>query len=153
MIWLLANWKLVAVAALIAVLCGYGLTMKSQRDAVTVEFSDYRRTIAIAAQAAAEQALKKTIADEKRKEESDVENVRLRAALDAATRRLRDARASSSFVPPAAPNAPSPADATFQRAELERALRTLDSGIQELVDEGSKAVIDLDTAKRWAQER
>lgn len=152
MTFFLLYWKQIAVAVFIALLVGYGQTMRVQRDMARNEYSDFRREVAIAAQAAAEQALKKTIADEKRKEEADVENVRLNAALAAATRKLRDARASSSFVPAAASNAPSPANATFDRAELERALRAFDSEIQGLVDEGSRAIVDLDTAKRWAQQ-
>lgn len=153
MIWLLANWKLVAIGALIAILGAYGMTMRTQRDIARAEYSDYRRNVAVAAQAAAEQALQKTIEDEKKKEKADEENLRLRTALDATTRRLRDARAASSFVPAAASCPSRPESASFDRTLLERALRDLDSEVQGLVDEGSRAVIDLDSAKRWAQER
>lgn len=151
MTWLLANWKIVAVAALVLILAGYGQTMRAQRDALRVEYSDYRREVARAAQLAAERALKKTIEDEERKEKADVENLRLRALLDATTRRLRDARRDSSFVPPAASCPDRPASACFQRADLERALQQLDREVSELVEEGDRAIIDLETAKRWAQ--
>lgn len=151
--WCLEYWYVVAVAALIALLAGYGVTMRAERDAARSEYSDYRRQVAVAAQAAAEEALKKTIADEKRKEEADANNLRLRADLDLLTKRLRDARASSNFVPAAASCPERPASAAFDRVLLERALRDFDSAVQGLVDEGSRAVIDLDTAKRWATER
>ena len=149
---LLTN-KYVWIGLVMLALGAYGLAMKSQRDAIRAEYAEYRTQVAVAAQAAAEQALKKTIEDEKRKEEADVENLRLVAALNAATRRLRDARAGSNFVP-ATPACPArPESACLDRTQLEHALRTLDTEVQSLVDEGSRAVIDLDTAKRWAQER
>lgn len=150
-IWLLANWKLVAIGALVFTLGAYGMTMRTQRDIARAEYSDFRREVAIAAQAAAEKALQRTIEDEKRKEAADVENLRLRSALDATTRRLRDARRDGSFVPAAASCPSRPESACLDRAILERALRDLDAGVQELIDEGSRAVIDLDTAKGWAQ--
>lgn len=153
MIWLARNWKLVAVGTIILVLGMYGQTMRVQRDIARNEYSDFRREVAIAAQHAAENALQKTIADEKRKEEADVENLRLNAALAAATRKLRDARASSSFVPAAASCPDRPTSAAFDRVLLERALRDFDSEIQGLVDEGSRAIVDLDTAKLWATTR
>lgn len=150
--WCIANWKVVAVGLLVAILAAYGVTMRTQRDIARAEYSDYRRDVAVAAQAAAEQALKKTIADEKRKEEADEENMRLQRSLADATRKLRDARAASSFVPATASCPSRPESACFQRADLERALRELDQEVQRLVDEGSRAVVELDTVKRWAQE-
>ena len=152
MTWLLLNWKLVLVGMLIATLAAYGTAMRLQRDGIRAEYAEYRTKVATAAQAAAEAALKRTIEDEKRKEKVDVENLRLRADLDATTRRLRDARRDSSFVPPAAANAPSPANATFDRAKLERAIQQLDDGVQELIAEGDRAIVDLDTAKKWGLE-
>jgi len=139
-------WEAVVFAALLA----FAGAMYVQRNAIKTEYAEYRTHVAQAAQAAAEQSLKKTIADEKRREESDVENLRLRTALDATTRKLRDARANSNFVPAAASCPERPSSAAFDRALLERALRDFDSEVQGLVDEGSRAVIDLDTAKRWA---
>lgn len=150
---LLSNWRLVLELVLAGVLVVYGISMRTERDIARAEYSEFRREVAIAAQAAAEQALKKTIADQKRKEEADADNLRLRGDLDLLTKRLRDARASSNFVP-AAPSCPDrPDSAAFDRTLLERALRTLDSEVQGLVDEGSRAVIDLDTARRWAKDR
>lgn len=147
------NWKLVAVGVIVAILGTYGVTMRTQRDIARADYSEYRLKIAVAAQAAAEEALKRTIADEKRKEAADADNLRLRGDLAVLTKRLRDARAGSSFVPAAASCPDRPSSAAFDRTLLERALRDFDSAIQGLVDEGSRAVIDLDTAKRWAKER
>jgi len=153
MTFFLLYWKQIAVAVFIALLVGYGQTMRVQRDIARNEYSDFRREVAISAQAAAENALKKTIADEKRKEEADANNLRLRSDLAVLTKRLRDARANSNFVPAAPAGSDSPARATFDREALERAIRAFDSEVQGLIDEGSRAVVDLDTAKRWARER
>lgn len=150
---LLSNWRLVLELVVVGVLLAYGFTMEKQRDRARNEYSDFRREVAIAAQNAAEQALKKTIADEKRKEEADAENLRLQRALADTARRLRDARASSNFLP-TAPSCPErPASACFQREDLERALQRLDSGVSSLLEEGDRAIVDLETAKRWAKER
>lgn len=148
--WLLSNWRLVAVGVLMLTLGGYAMTMRLERDAVKAEYVDYRENVAKAAVAAAEAALQKTIADEKRKEEADAENLRLRADLDTTARKLRDARAAGSFVPPAPSGAASPVLACFGRDDLERALQQLDAGVSGLLAEGDRAVVDLDTAKRWA---
>lgn len=153
MIWLAANWKIVAVAAIITILAGYGQTMRYQRDSLRVEYSDYRREIAKAAQLAAEQALKKTIEDQEWKGKADADNLRLRGDLAVLTKRLRDARASSNLVPAAASCPDRPASACFQRADLERALQRLDAGVSDLLGEGDRAIVDLETAKKWAQER
>ena len=150
--WCLDNWHVVAVVALVLGLVGWGVKNGMERDAVTVEYADFRRDVAQAAQAAAESALKQTIEDEERREKVDAEHARKVAALDATTRRLRDARRDSSFVPPAAANAPSPSNATFDRAKLERAIQQLDDGVQGLIAEGDRAIVDLDTAKKWGLE-
>ena len=150
---LLSNWRLVLEVVIVGLLVAYGVTMKAERDTLKAEYAEYRTLVAKAAQAAAEESLKKTIEDEKRKEAADAENMRLNRQLADAARRLRDARAASNFVPAASPGAASPERACFGRTELERTLQQLDAGIQELITEGDRAVIDLDTARRWAQGR
>lgn len=149
--WCLEYWYVLVIAAALLALGGWGLKMKSERDAARVEYADYRKTIAEGAVKAAEAALKKTIADQRKRDEADAENLRLQRDLAAATRRLRDARATGSLVPAAASCPERPASACFNRDALERALRDFDAGIQGLVDEGGRAVIDLDTARRWAE--
>lgn len=147
------QYQIIAALAIVLALGSWGGYQTIRKNQVQTEYADFRREVAKAAQAAAEQSLQKTIADEKRKEESDAENLRLRADLAATTRRLRDARASVSFVPAPAANAPDPAIACFDRSQLDGALRKLDSDVQGLIDEGAAALIDLDTAKRWAAGR
>ncbi len=153
MTFFLLYWKQIALAVAFGLLAAYAGLQRVEKDAIRAEYAEYRTKVAEAARAAAAAALQRTIADEKRKEEADEENLRLRTALAATTRKLRDARAASSFVPPSAPGASRPEVAAFDRAELERALRELDQEIQGLIDEGDQAVIDLNTARNWARER
>mgnify|MGYP001565117177 FL=1 len=95
--------------------------------------------------------IKQQIKDDKlRKENADAENKRTTDALRVTIKRLRDQRAGASFVPPASSAAKRPDRATFDRAELERALQRLDDGVSGIVEEGDQARIDLDTAKRWS---
>ena len=70
--------------------------------------------------------------------------------LRADNKRLRSARASSSFVPATTTGASRPDLACFGRPELESALRTLDTEIQGLIEIGDEATVNLDMAKRWA---
>lgn len=153
MTFLLANWRLIAVAALVAVLGGYGMTMRLQRDNARSEYAEFKAQTAKAAWQAAEKALQETIADQKRKEAADAENSDALATLAGTIKRLRDSRAGSGVLPPS-PSSPGGADiACFDRPALERAYGELVAGLRELSDEGSKTAVDLDTAKRWAQGR
>lgn len=138
---------------MVAGLLAFAGAMYVQKNAIKTEYAEYRTQIAQAAQAAAEVALQKTIADEKKKEVADADNLRLRGDLAVLTKRLRDARANSNFVPATASCPERPLSAAFNREALERALRDFDSEVQSLIDEGSRAVIDLDSAKAWAANR
>lgn len=153
--WCLSNWKLVAVGVLVAILGAYGVTMRTQRDIARAEYSDFRREIAVAAQAAAEQALKRTIADEKRKEESDAAHAKTVATLTDSIGRLRLERddARSRFLPPTAAAPDRPDLACFDRAEYLGAYRDLVSEVRGPADEGTAATVDLDAAKGWATSR
>lgn len=109
-----------------------------------------------ATEALGEQARERTATriktDKLAKEKADAQNKVDRDNFRATVIRLRNERTSSSFVPAAPAGAASPDRAAFGRADLERAIRELDQGVQGLVDQGSAAIIDLDTAKRWAQD-
>ena len=150
---LLANWRLVLEAVVVALLIAYGFTMRVQRDIARNEYSDFRREVALAAQKAAELALQRTIEDEKRKEAADADNLRLRSDLALLTKRLRDARANSGILPPTASCPGRPDSATFNATLLERALQQLDGEVSGLLEEGDRAIVDLETAKAWAKSR
>jgi hypothetical protein len=153
MIWLLANWRLVAIASVVAVLGGYGMTMRVQRDNARSELVEFKAQSAKAAWLAAEKAFQETIADQKRKEAADAENSAALAALAGTIKRLRNERPPSNFVPAAPAGSSRPDLACFDRPALERAYGELVVGVRELADEGAAATVGLDTARRWAAGR
>ena len=104
-------------------------------------------------EAAKQRAEKIATADKLRKEHADAENNRTITNLRADVKRLRDERASGGGLSAPATSAGSPDRICFDPAKFSAALRTLDEGILGIVETGSEAVIDLDTAKQWAQSR
>jgi len=120
---------------------------------VRAEFDKFKIALAEEGRKAEALARQREAKDRKAKENADAENKRLRDDLSAARRRLRDnrARPDSGVVPRAAAGSVSPERAAFDRAELDRALRAFTAGVEELVGEGAEAIVDLDTAKKWAQ--
>jgi hypothetical protein len=128
--------------------------------------SDLRETksahAAYAAQVSADNmalkvAVSKREADEAvKKEKADAENVRtvsvLAGHLDRMRRERDDARAN--FLPPASASAGSKCpdgQVCLDRAEYLGAYRELVQEVRGAGDEGTSAVTDLDTAKKWAQ--
>lgn len=95
----------------------------------------------------------KRIEDEHKqlKKESDRENKLALDTLRSDIKRLRSDRPSGGFVPPAAPGSSRPDLACYDRTELVGATGKLIDGVRGLVDEGSTATVNLNTAKQWAQ--
>jgi len=98
------------------------------------------------------------VADKQRKEQADYDNAKTKrdlAGVYAAYRKLRDQRGNSGsgFLPPTTPGSASPATASFDRTGLDRALSGFDSGVTGLLERGDQAIVDLNTAKTWAQTR
>lgn len=150
----LAKWGVIVTLALACM--AFGAVKMHQHDevaydALDLQFSTFKgETQRLGAQAKAE-AEAKAAADKRNKDQTDAENKRVTDALLADIKRLRNARAGGSFVPAAPASASRPDLACFDRAELERSIRAFDTGLQGLVDEGSKATVDLNSAKVWAQ--
>jgi len=88
-----------------------------------------------------------------RMEKANAENARTRSALAVALNGLRNASSRGGGLSSPAPSAASPARTCFDPAKLDSALRKLDAGILGIVEVGSGAMIDLDSAKTWAQMR
>lgn len=138
------------------VVTGGGVAWKLQGwrlDAVKAEFKGFVDTTKAIGEAAQKLSDATKAADKKRQEQANEENKRTTDTLRADIKRLRNARASGNFVPAAATSASRPDLACFDRPELERAIRVLDLEIQGLVDEGSAAAVNLNTARGWAQSR
>jgi hypothetical protein len=137
-----------AIGVLVLLLC-----LQTWRlDAIQTEYATFASGVEQVGKLAAAAAEKKEADDKLAKEKADHENVITHAKLADTIKRLRAQRASSGFLPPAAPGAGSPQRACFERDDLERALRTLDRGVQELVAEGDEVTVNLSSAKRWAQD-
>lgn len=128
------------------------------REDLAVEkqaFSSFRTTVKAEGAKAAKLAADTKAADEKRKKEADDAHKTMVAGLQLGIERLRNERnrAGGSLVPPA-PAASVRSDlAAFDRAEFDRALRGFEEGVEGLLGEGAKAVVDLDSARRWASVR
>jgi len=101
---------------------------------------------------------RQVLADRKAKEKADETNKRLHASNRAIIERLRRSNDSArrSVVPPTPVASSRPDLACFDRSELERTYGEVAgrfrAGVRSLVDEGTKATIDLNTAKQWAAE-
>ena len=144
------NPLVIGVGVIILVL-GAAVTIQTKRlDSLRMEYAEFKAGVEVLGKAAEKAAKEKEAKDKLAKETADAENARTTANLHAAIAKLRAQRTSSSFLPAPAPTTGSLDRAAFDRAELERAIRTLDSEVQGIVAEGDKAVIDLNTAKGWA---
>ena len=131
-----------------------GMSLAVQSARLKAEKAEHKAFVAevkgvgLVAQAKADRQKKDDIARER---QANAENTKSVAALRAANKQLRDERAGRNILPAPSPGAASPERITFDRAELESALRRLDAGVSSLVAEGDEARVNLDTAKGWAQ--
>ena len=83
--------------------------------------------------------------------EKNNENIIAHAKLADTAKRLRDTNSRRGYLPSPSDSAASPTVASFDRAILERAIRDFDGEVSELVIEGDKAIIDLNTGKEWVK--
>ena len=85
------------------------------------------------------------------KEQDDADNAKVIAGFTHTIAGLRNKRPSSSFVPDAPAGSSRPDLICFDRALYIGADGEFTAEARGLADEGSKATINLDTAKHWAQ--
>jgi len=97
----------------------------------------------------------KALEDRQSKEKADAENMAAIGKLMSDIRRVRDERdRKPSIVPPAPSGSKCPPDqACFDRAGLESAIRDFRSEIRGLADQAATLETDLNTARKWAQDR
>jgi hypothetical protein len=153
---MLAKWGVIALLALGCM--GFGALKMHQHDQKKYDALELKHNLFVTqTKVVGEQAALKADAQRKQdkldKEKADVENAKSVADLNARVVQLRRERdsARSSIVPPAPPGSSRPELACFDRAELERANGELLAAIRGGADKGSKDTVDLNTAKRWAQ--
>ena len=153
-------WEYLAIALLLA---GFGAFCyvkggegpKAQLAAKTAQMDAFvaqTRTLGEQAQKAADA---RKLADQQAKETADAQNAAAVAANNATVSKLRHdlaARTNSHYLPPAPPASSRPDLACYDRAALELALGKFIGDVRGLADEGTKATIDLVTAKNWAKQ-
>lgn len=160
--FLLAHWRALGALAIVLVLAGYIETLRLEVRHYEKKYDDEHRafvtfkaeTKALGEKAKAD-ALAKEAADKKRKDDADAENATALATLADSVGKLRNERdrARSRILSATATSPGSPDVLTFDRPVVERAYGELIAGLRGLADEGSKATVDLDSAKRWASGR
>lgn len=140
------SWVVYALVA--GLLVGYvkGCTDEQQR------FAAFRAAVDAVGKAQEQRTRERIALDVKRKKESDRENLRLRADYNLVAKRLRDERASRGLLPARPTAAGGPAVAAFDWDQLDRAILDYRGAVAQLLEEGDQARIDLDTARRWAQQ-
>lgn len=144
-------WGAIAAGVVIV---GLGAAVKFQSyrlETCKTAFETFKAQVVAQGELAAKAAKATEIANQKAKEQADAKTKRLLADNADLAKRLRDARANSNIVPPAAPGSSRPNRATFDRAKLERALQFLDAGVSDLIAEGDGYRLKLSTASEWAK--
>jgi hypothetical protein len=129
-------------------------------DAARAEYAAFKSQVKAAGDVQNVKAKAEDASNTQRKEKADVQNTEAKRGLVAhyaAARKLRVERAGtgSGLLPSAPAGAPDPARACFDRAALDRGLESADGVLQEgaekILQRGDAAVVDLNTAKTWAQ--
>jgi len=149
--FLLLFWKPIAVAVAVIGLTVAWRVQTARLDTVKREYAAFQAQVKALGDVAEAKARAKEKADLAIKTRIDHENKTLRATLAAESKRMSDARAGSSFLPQPSTGTPSPT-VTADRAKLETALRDFDTAVAGLVDEGDRAIADLNSAKSWASQ-
>ena len=142
------KWIAIGVAFLGLVVAVWVQT--ARLDATKKEYAAFVATVKAQGEIAESKAKQIEAENKERKEKSDHENAKSIAALNGTIKRLRDERAGSSILPPAAPGAGSAERACFNRDALERALGEFTEEVARIAEEGDHYRVDLDTAKLWA---
>lgn len=119
-------------------------------DALQAKYDGFVATVKAEGEAATKLAEATAAEDKRKKESSDHEYETTITSLRADVKRMRDDRARSRFVPAAPAGSRNPGIACFDRAELEQAIRRLDSGVSGLIAEGDAGAVGLNVARSWA---
>jgi hypothetical protein len=150
----------IAVAAAATGAAGAWTVQGFRLDAARAEYAAFTTQVKAAGDVQNVQTKAEDGANQQRKEKADGQNTEAKRGLVvhyAAARKLRveRARAGSGLLPSAPAGAPDPARACFDRAALDRGLENADGVLQEgaekILHRGDAAVVDLNTAKTWAQ--
>lgn len=148
----------IAIAAGVVIL-GLGVALKIQSarlDTCKAEYATFKAEVKVLGDAAVKAAKERDAADKVKKEKADVQNAKSRRDLDglyAAYRGLRDSRSRSGGLSEAPTFAPSADRSCFNSAKFVGAVENLETGVLTILERGDGAIVDLDGARAWAQER
>lgn len=137
----------------VLLLMGVALKVQTSRlHSLQAEYEGFKAQVKVLGEQAEKAKQAKEAADKANKERIDNETKKLRSVNADLSKRLRDQRASSGFLPSTGSPAGSPQAITFDRTKLERAIQQLDAGVSSLIERGDQAVIDLNLSLKWASE-
>src|SRR3990167_9306543 len=140
------------IAGVVVISMGAAIAVQTYRlESVKAEDAEFKGGVEALGKAPEQAAKVKEAKDKLAKEKADADKKRLTTDLAATVKRLRDARASRSFVPSAPAASTRPDFACFDRKALESAIGGFIEEARTIADRGSEATINLDTAKKWAQ--
>jgi flagellar biosynthesis component FlhA len=139
------------IAIAFALTLGFGALQTHRLHAEKKAFATFKTEVKVKGEQAKKDAEKQIAADKRQKEKADEQNKRNSDSLNRELVRMRANNATRSLVPAATATASRPDLACFDRTDVDGALRAFTAGTLELVGEGAKATVDLDTARAWAQ--
>lgn len=151
-------WRWAAVGLIILASAAFGAAKmhrwdEKRYDALDAEYKDFKDKVVREGAAAEAHAKAEKARFDKIKESVDRENLRLRSDNALLSKRLLDARSGQGYLPAPSPGAPNTNRITFDRDELESAIRRLDEGVSRVIEQGDAFRINLDTAILWAKDR
>lgn len=156
--FVIANWRLLTIIAIFAVVGTYIVTLTMQRnnararaENIQTAFDRFEAKVRVDGEEARVRSERQAARDNADKESADAEHARAVAGLIVTIKRLRDQRSPGGVVSAPAACPSSPAGADRFRAESVGAYRDLVEGLRGEGERSSKTVIDLNTGKAWAQ--
>ena len=147
------------IAGVVVISMGAAIAIQTYRlNEVKEEYALFKGGVEALGRAAETAVKVKEAKNKLAKDKADADKKRLTTNLAATVKRLRDANSRRSTVSAPAPSAASPDRICLDPTKFASAIRgfgegigRFEDGVLGLVAEGSQAVIDLDTAKGWAQ--
>lgn len=152
--FLMSAWGRLLVAGVVGAIVGFGTAWKLQGvrlEAVKQEFQTFTLKVKAEGEVAERLARLKEKEDKQATEALNAKNKVLLADNASLSKRLREQRAGSGFLPKPPADTRNPETACFGRTELESALQRLDSGVSAIISEGYEAQLRLSTAAEWAR--
>lgn len=149
-------WRWAALALALVAAAAFGAAKmhehdQSRYDALQAQFEAFKDQTAALGREAKARTVAQEKADKEAKEKADAENSDALAALAGTIGKLRRSGAGSRGLPATPAPAGRPDLACYDRAILSGAYGTLVEEVRGGADEGSKATVDLNTAKLWVR--